>query len=239
MKRLINCSAAAAIAAIPLLLGIGGSQAVTLTAGSDLDPLAPVFTVDPDGERTANPAARNVAADRNIRQTFVYGGPENLLVDDIRLSLNIPDGQTGGLEMRVWRIEDPNSSSISPLGNPLIDLVLADAATPVPSTGDYTQVQLDPNDPNERLVLIANRAYAIELSNNDGSTNFASWRHTNASPTDFYADGKFYTETGGQSGDGTRDAGWSINGQMTQIPEPASLLLLASGVSLCLLRRRS
>lgn len=228
---------AAAVAAIPLLLNSASSQAATLISGSEMDPTAPIFTVDPDGERNSNPAARGIAEDRNLRQSFFYTGSEPLLVDDIRLSLNLEsDQQLGGLEMRVYKTADVNSSTFVPTGSPLIDLVVVDADTPIPSTGDYAQIQLDTSDPNEQLILGPNRGFVFELSNNDDTTNIAQWRHTNAGPMDFYADGNFYTESGGQSGDGDRDAGLSMSG--TIVPEPSSILLLAGCGSLMVLRRR-
>jgi hypothetical protein len=196
------------VAVVALLVGVTISNAaITQVAPAQLDPDATLFTLNAEDFA---PAQRNVAADRNLRQSFQYSGPP-ISIEDVRLGFNI-ESATGGLELRVYEVADTNAEPWAP-GNLIYDRVISFASDSMP-TGTGTQILLTGGDTFILPGVAAPAGYAIEVSNNDDTTNLGPFRHSNDG-TDNYAGGKYYSEGGGSPGGGLRDLGISLEGVLT------------------------
>jgi hypothetical protein len=171
-----------------------------------------VFTVDP--EATAAPAARNLAADRMLRQTFQVG--ETFFVGGIMLSFG-SGGQDAGVNIAFYEVEDVNADAWAPVGNPLKRLTIpVGFDIPISTATNRMLFTLTGSDSfTLPAILTETGGYGIELSTGDGVTNMGPLRHSNtdggaAENADDYLFGKFYTESGGQSGPGGRDLGLAL-----------------------------
>lgn len=209
---------------------------------------AEVFTVDPDGRGISGSAGRGLANTRMLRQTF-----QNAATFDVRgivLSQDVDNGDFG-YEMSFYEVDDVNAEMFT-AGNLLKTISIPAGAGAIPTnSANRLSFSLSGSD----VFTLPARGdigsgdltgYAIELSNNDPDEagNVGNIRHTNFTDpdtmenVDFYPAGKFYTESGGQSGAGHRDIGLALSSDPFVIPEPASLVLLSLAGSLMALKRQ-
>lgn len=201
---------------------------IMTVADPDFPTSAPVLTVDPEGLGTAQ---RGVAADRLLRQTFQ--NPATFDVGEIVLSLRVDaGGENGGLDFSIFEVDDVNSNTWTP--GSLVTSFSIPTTDAIPVTSGRLGLSLS----GDHIFSLPARnsgtqGYGLEISNGDDATTVGLIRHTNDG-NDNYASGKFYTESGGQSGNGTRDFGIA----MIPVPEPTGTLLLLSGL-VVLLRRRN
>ena len=183
-------------------------------------------------------AARGIANDRNVRQSFYLSSPTT--VEQIQIGFDTND-QNAGLQMRVYQVADANSNPWSPIGGPVVDLVLAayDAsgtANEVPDVGAATSSNALQIDLGADAFSLNSGTWAIEFSTDDPNqvSNVGTWQHSNISPNDFYPDGIMYKEDGNISAP-HRDFVLSINGT---IPEPSTLVLACCGLLFAATRRK-
>lgn len=216
---------AAPLAVTTLLIGASlGHAAITLNADVPINTSAAVYTTNDTS------ASRGIAGTRNLRQSFSL--TQDLTVDQIILGLDVGD-QNGGLEIRIYEVDDVNAVPFAPAGAAIVDFVAAVAgAANLPSTGGTLEISLSDADQFFLPARSGPLGYAIEVSNNDDTSTIGSWAHSNTG-TDLYAAGEYYTESGGQ-GAANRDFNLSING----VPEPSSVMLVALGGCLLSSRRR-
>ena len=222
---------AAAMFAVTIM--VSGGQAASLSS-TNIDTGAAIHTT-----AVAN-AARGIANDRNLRQSFTVNDP--IRVESVQIGFDTSD-QNAGLQMRVFKVLGANDDPWSPDGAAITDLVLAaydgsGTANAVPDVGAATSsnaLQID-LDGGEQFVLSPG-AYAIEFSTDDPNqvSNVGTWQHSNIDPNDFYPDGIMYTETGNIARP-YRDFVLSING--TIVPEPSSLILACCGLLFAATRRK-
>jgi hypothetical protein len=201
-------------------------SAIILTADADYGSPPTVFTIDPEGLGTAE---RGIAATRQLRQTFQTSGTLN--VGEIVLSLNT-NGSDGGLIIDVFEVDDVNATTFTP-GN-LVKTLTVPTSVDIPDSMTRLGLTLTGADvftlPQRNT---GTQGYGLEISNADDTTTVGVIRHTN-SGTDEFVGGRYYTETGGQSGSGNRDFGVALN----PVPEPTSLLLaVISSVAMWPFRR--
>ncbi|MCA9260026.1 MAG: hypothetical protein KDA61_12530, partial [Planctomycetales bacterium] len=103
-----------ALAAVATMSLAGKAQAtVTLTVDPDYPATPGAFTLDPEGLSTA---ARNLAADRKLRQTFTVD--ETFFVGGVVLG-SVLGGADGGLIMSFFQVDDVNATTWAPVGNPI------------------------------------------------------------------------------------------------------------------------
>jgi hypothetical protein len=148
-----------------------------------------------------------VTGTRQLRQTFQ--NPAEFIVGEIILSLET-SGADGGLVLDFFQVADVNANTWVPLGDP-IETITLPVTTDLPDTTARIGFTLTESS----LFTLPARntgteGYGIEISNVDQTTAIGNMRHSN-SGTDDFTFGKYYTETGGQSGTGTRDLGvWLV-----------------------------
>jgi hypothetical protein len=185
-----------------IVLGVGSvaRSAVILTVDPPVPASPAAATIDPEGLGTAQ---RGVAADRQLRQTFQ--NPAEFIVGEIILSMD-SSGADGGLVLDFYEVADVNATTWMPLGE-AIETISLPLTTDLPDTTSRIGFTLTESS----LFTLPARntgteGYGIEISNLDATTNIGLIRHTN-SGTDEFLTGRYYTETGGQSGTGNRDFG--------------------------------
>lgn len=206
-------------------------RALTLSA-ANLDLGALVHTTS-----VAN-AARGIANDRNLRQSFFLSNPT--LVEQVQIGFDTSD-QNAGLQMRVYQVSDANSDPWSPIGGPVVDLLLAayddtGMANAVPDVGAATSTNALQIDLEGDAFMLNAGTWAVEFSTDDPNqtSNVGTWQHSNIDPNDFYPDGTMYIESGNISRT-YRDFNLSINGT---IPEPSTLMLACCGLLMAAYRRK-
>lgn len=230
MKCFGSCCAAAVFAAATM---VSSGNAASLST-TNIDTGASIHTT-----AVAN-AARGIANERNLRQSFTVNDP--IRVESVQMGFDTSD-QNAGLQMRVYKVLGANDNPWSPDGAPISDLLLAaydgtGTANAVPDVGAATSsnaLQID-LDGAEQFILSPG-AYAIEFSTDDPNqaTNVGTWQHSNISGSDFYPDGIMYKEDGNISAP-QRDYVLSING--TIVPEPSTLILACCGLLFATTRRK-
>jgi hypothetical protein len=187
------------------------SAAVTLSADPDYPANPGAFTVDPEGLSTA---ARGIAGTRRLRQTFAV--EETFFVGGVVFAADM-NGNDGGLIMSFFEVADVNATTWSPLGLPIKRITIP-VGVDLPDTTLRLGIELTGADSFTLPALTLPAGYGIEVSNADETTSIGLVRHTNVSGVDSYEFGKFYTETGGQSGSGIRD--WGVALVRTDIAPP-------------------
>jgi hypothetical protein len=204
-----------------LFLFGGASMAysgIILSADAGYGSPPAVFTIDPEGLGTAE---RGIATTRHLRQTFQT--PRPLTVGEIVLSLNT-NGMDGGMIVNVFEVDDVNATMFTP-GN-LVKTLTVPTTVDIPDSMNRLGLKLTDSDvfqlPQRNT---GTQGYGLEISNADDTTTIGVIRHSNSGMDEFLG-GKYYTETGGQSGTGNRDFGVALN----PVPEPATLLLALMGV---------
>jgi hypothetical protein len=194
-------------------------SAIILAADAEYGSPPTVFTIDPEGLGTAE---RGIATTRDLRQTFQTS--QTLTVGEIVLSLNT-NGMDGGIIVNVFEVDDVNATMFTP-GN-LVKTLTVPTTVDIPDSMSRLGLKLTDSD----VFVLPQRntgtqGYGLEISNADDSTTIGVVRHSN-SGTDEYLGGRYYTETGGQSGTGNRDFGVALN----PVPEPATLVLALVGAA--------
>lgn len=177
--------------------------AVSLTADPAYPDFPDVFTVDPLADSFAS---RNIAADRNLRQTFK--NPTSIDVAQIVLGLAV-QAPEGGLVIDIYEVDDVLAAAWTP--GPLVHSISI-GSTALIGTDERLGVTLTDSDIFSLPARFAGTTgYGLELSNFDGTTNIGAWRHTNTG-VDEYTDGVFYVEDGAPSGGSSaiRDIGFSL-----------------------------
>ncbi|TWT66888.1 hypothetical protein Pla123a_45890 [Posidoniimonas polymericola] len=190
LQRLtITCLVGATFAA-----GSSALAVVSLTADPAFPDFPSIFTVNPLAGTTAS---RNVAADRMLRQTFK--NPATFDVGQIIVGLDVQDAN-GGLVLNLYEVDDVNASPWSPGA-----LVTTFSFPTTIDTDERIGVSLTAGDIFELPARFeGTTGYGLEISNFDATTNIGALVHT-LNTGDLYADGAFYTESGGFSGSGDRD----------------------------------
>jgi hypothetical protein len=205
-----------------LFLLEGASMAysgIILSADAGYGSPPTVFTIDPEGLGTAE---RGIATTRDLRQTFQTS--QSLTVGEIVLSLNT-NGMDGGIIVNVFEVDDVNATTFTP-GN-LVKTLTVPTTVDIPDSMSRLGLKLTDSD----VFVLPQRntgtqGYGLEISNADDTTTIGVIRHSNSGSDEFLG-GRYYTETGGQSGTGNRDFGVALN----PVPEPATLLLALIGVA--------
>ncbi|MCA9260027.1 MAG: hypothetical protein KDA61_12535, partial [Planctomycetales bacterium] len=201
-------------------------------------------TVDVEGRGMPASAGRGLAADRNLRQTFQ--NPQTFDVQQIVLSQRVEaGGVNAGYEMRIYEVDDVNADTWTP--GALVAEILFPTGSVLPVTS-LSRLGFALSDADVFTLPQRNdgvMGYGIEISNGDDATTIGTIRHTNFTDVDgnlvdYYATGKFYTESGGQSGSGHRDIGLALSPSVLDvpIPEPTAAALAAVGLVAGLRRRR-
>jgi hypothetical protein len=204
---------------------VAGALLIVLTGGSLAssavllmpDPAVPteaaVATLDPE---LFVPNQRGVAGTRELRQTFQ--NPAGFLVGEIILAFDM-SGADGGLVLDFYEVADVNATTWMPLGEP-IETITLPVTTDLPDTTSRLSLMLTESS----LFTLPARntgteGYGIEISNVDATSNIGLARHSNSGNDDFPL-GRYYTETGGQSGTGTRDLGVWLLASTATAPVP-------------------
>lgn len=219
----------ATLAGVALAMGVTGAHAaITLVADPDYPPDPAVFTLDPEAH---SPAARNVAADRQIRQTFQVSS--DVEVAQVIISLAVQDGGgNGGLVVSFYEVDDVNASSWMP--GDLVSSITIDPATTLPTTSTRLGVSLSEEDIFTLLQRNeGTQGYGLQVSNVDGATNVGAFRHSNSGVDEFLL-GRYYAEGGDSPGGGLRDLGVAL----VAIPEPSVAMLMLGGLGVLSLARR-
>jgi hypothetical protein len=199
MSNSRNWLAAGAVM-IALFAGQAARGAVILTADPPVPASPAVVTIDPEGLGTAE---RGITGTRQLRQTFQ--NPADFIVGEIVLSLEMT-GNDGGLVLDFYEVADVNATTWLPLGEAIETITL-----PVTTDLPASTMRLGLTLTESSLFSLPGRntgteGYGIEISNLDEVMNIGTIHHSN-SGTDAFTLGRYYTETGGQSGTGNRDFG--------------------------------
>lgn len=188
------------------------------------------FSTDPEPLTVAQ---RGVTGTRQLRQTFQLS--QSVTVSEITVSLAL-GGTDGGLTLSFYEVDDVNAATWT-AGNLMKTLTLGTNVDLLIST-NRLGLSLTGSD----IFSLPQRdsgtlGYGIEISNADGVSTIGNVRHSN-NGTDNFLGGRFYTETGAQSGSGNRDIGLALVGAAV-VPEPGALALSGLGAFLLFqLRRR-
>lgn len=191
----------AGVASVLLAGGSVGWSAVTLTADPDYPDFPDVFTTDP---LLVTNASRNIAADRNLRQTFKNA--DTFDVGQIVLGIGIA-APAGGLVVDIYEVDDVLAAAWTP-GTLVHTLSIPTTI----NTNDRIGITLTESDVFTLPARFdGTTGYGLEVSNADATTNIGPWVHT-FDGVDHYPDGVFYVESGEPSGGAgsTRDVGLSL-----------------------------
>lgn len=198
-------------------LSAGAEAAVTATGDpADRYGASPVvFTVDPrDTNVVSANANRGIANTRKLRQTFK--NPSTFNVGQINLSFDVTGGSTPGvndtgLKFAFFEVDDVNGAW---LPGTLIKEITLQPGT-VPGADQVFRLDLTGGDVFELLQRNAGtQGYGIEISTpnslaSDGNPGLLYFSNvTTPANFDFYADGRYYTETGSTTSH--RDIGLSL-----------------------------
>jgi hypothetical protein len=203
---------------------------ITLSIDPNYPSTPALFTLDPEPLTVAQ---RGIAGTRQLRQTFQLS--QSLSVSDITLSLAL-NGTDGGLLLSFYQVDDVNAASWT--AGSLVKTLTIGTNVDLPSTTARLGLTLTGGD----IFTLPQRdsgtaGYGIEIANVDGVSTVGNIRHSN-NGSDNFLNGKYYTETGAQSGTGNRDFGVALVGT-SAIPEPGTLALAGLGAMLVFrLRRR-
>jgi hypothetical protein len=207
--KLHALQSAGAVLAILFCMNTPARAIVTATGDPGYDgvddnlAIREVFTADPFA--VTPQANRGVIADRRLRQTFKV--PETLDVGEIVLSFDVGAAPAVGLGLRIYEIDDVNAGSWN-AGNEVTAIVFND--TLPGSTQNLSFKLTGGNVFTLPARFDGTTGYGIEISTpfaEPGDGNPGSLIYNNDS-IDHYADGRFYTETGGSSS--TRDIGFAL-----------------------------
>lgn len=189
-----------------------------------VDNIAPnVFTVDPlENPPVTATGERGVAGDRRLRQTFK--NPTTFNVGEIVFGFDVTGGAEVGLRLAVYEVADVLSGTWTPLGDALWERNFTET---LPGSNANLSFKLTGGDV---FTLPArgnsdSAGYGIEIStpNPDSSNgNPGLVIHTNVGDTDFYADGRYYTEGGGASS-AHRDLGVSLIASNESVCDPGDV----------------
>jgi len=210
-----------------LLLGTNASNAAIALSADPGYAAATFLTVDPD---LFSPAQRNVAADRELRQTFQLGSTIEVGRLVTGLDTQAGDSLNGGLVVSFYEVADVNAGSWSP--GTLVHTFTIPTTEALPSTEFTIGFDFTGGD----VFTLPQRnsgteGYGMAISNADGSSNIGAWHHTNDG-TNHYTAGIYYSE-GGTPPNSARDMGIALYA----VPEPSCLALAGLG-SLALIGTR-
>lgn len=218
------------IASVLGYAGITSTQAAITITGDPGFPANPAFiTVDPE---LYGPNQRNVAADRELRQTFQLDSTIEVGQLITGLKTDAGDNLNGGVIISIYEIADVLASSWSP--GALVHSFTIPTSTTLPSTSANIGFTFSDSD----VFTLPQRdtgseGYGLAISNADGTSNIGGWRHTNDG-TDHYTEGYYYSE-GGSIPNAARDMGIAF----VAVPEPSTYALLGLGaLALTFARRR-
>jgi hypothetical protein len=218
-----------AFAAGALLSAATTRAGISLTADPSYPASPAFFSLDPEPLTVAQ---RGVTATRQLRQTFQLS--QSIIVSDITVSLAL-SGTDGGLVLNFFEVADVNATTWT-AGSLVKSLTLA-TSVDLPTSTARVGLSLTGADTFTLLQRDSGTlGYGIEIANVDGVSTIGNVRHSN-NGVDNFTGGRFYTESGGQSGAGDRDFGLALVG--APVPEPGVCLLAGLGATgLFLLRRR-
>jgi hypothetical protein len=190
----------------------GAPAAVTVTAdpGTGMNAgLAAVYTIDPYIEPATGFAARGLAGDRRLRQTFK--NPATFNVGEIIISFDVTSAPETGMAIRFYEVADVAPGSW-PGGNLIKEIVVAET---LPVSNMYLSFALTGGDVFSlpaRGTAGDTLGYGIEIStafSNTTDGNTGLFNRLESPDTDFYPDGRAFRETGAQEA-ARRDHGVSL-----------------------------
>ena len=216
----------ASISLLFLAASVRADIALTIDPSYPSNP--PLFTIDPEPLTVAQ---RGITGTRQLRQTFQLSS--TLAVDSITLSL-VLNGTNGGLVVSFYEVADVNAATWA--AGSLVKTLTLSTNVDLPTTTTRLGLSLSGGD----IFTLSQRdsgttGYGIEIANADGVQTIGNIRHSN-NGVDNFAGGRFYTESGAQSGNGDRDFGLALAGAV--VPEPETYLLAGLGAMSLLLFRR-
>lgn len=175
-----------------------------------------IYTVDPyENPPVTTANNRGITEDRMLRQTFK--NPSTINVGEIIISFDVTGGNSQGsandtgLGLRIYEVADVLASEWAPVGLPVAEILFQDT---LPGSNETLSFELDLGEVFELPArFMGTEGYGIEIStpfalSSDGNPGVL-WFANNADATDFYADGRYYTEGGGASS-AHRDVGVSF-----------------------------
>ena len=206
---------------------------VLLNSGDiSLWPAAPIIeTYDPDPNGSATTEINNAGA--KVGQGFTVGGLP-LQIDKIYIAYDAADDVNKSFNLELYEVLVANGTEAPPGQGSLVtksyvDVDIFDAAFPPDGQDDPGVLEFDFTGADE-VVLAAGGTYVFMIIDTDATIDFAWLSNHSGNP---YADGRQFrlnllnVDTGfpGSTGDGPL----AIVG--TEIPEPATVLLLVIGLS--------
>ncbi len=209
---------AAGACAILLIGGSAAHSAINVT-GDLAYPVSPdVFTVDPFAVTNAN---RGIAADRHLRQTFK--NPATITVNQIIISFDVTSQPEYGMALSIYEVDDVLASAWTP-GNLLKTLTVTDT---LPGSTQRLGFDLTGSDMFELPARFEGATgYGIEISTAAGAASDGNpgvlYFSNDGTPVDYYADGRYYTESGAASSS-YRDVGLSLLGSTGPAPDPGDV----------------
>jgi hypothetical protein len=183
---------------------------------------ATLFTADPYVEPVTGFAARGLAADRRLRQTFK--NPTTFNVGEIIISFDVTSAPETGMALRFYQVADVTAGTWT-AGELIKQIVVTD---PLPGSNMYLSFELTGSDVFElpaRGTAGDTLGYGIEIStafSNTSDGNTGLFNRVNAPETDLYLDGRAYRE-GGQSESLFRDHGVSLLASLEEPCEPGDV----------------
>jgi len=190
-------------AAVVVLLG--AAQTAQAVVAVTADPVtgmnsgnATLFTADPYVEPVTAFAARGLAGDRRLRQTFK--NPTTFNVGEIIISFDVTSAPETGMAIRFYEVNDVVAGSWAAAGEPFKQIVVTD---PLPTSNMYLSFALTGSDVfalPARGTAGDSLGYGIEIStafSNTTDGNTGLFNRVNAPETDLYPDGRAYRESGG------------------------------------------
>jgi hypothetical protein len=176
-----------------LLCGVSNVGAAIQTVADPTLPTpeeAAVFTVNVfDTNVVTNTGQRGVANTRNIRQTFQLD--ETIAVSDIIIGLDVVN-PTDGLDVRIYEVNDVNGTWAP--GNLVRELEFLSPA----NSSQWLGISFTDGDEFELMARNTGaQGYGIELHDLTEGANLGPVTHTLVDNTDFYPNGRYYSESGG------------------------------------------